>query len=166
MGERCVHEDSSKGARLIFYIGVGRNQSGSSNENGTHTNRRAFGKAVGNALEVEESIQCLKGGGLQTFINWYVIWLVIQGHPLSCLLGQHILSLNRWFVHKEETLAMPLLGGGLGICFCVNKSGIVTECNAYNVGMSVVCLGGGRVRAQDSIDPGVGVWVEKKLERL
>ena len=56
-----------------------------------------------------------------------------------------------------------LAEGRLSMLWFQPRSGIVTECNAYNVGMSVVRLGGGRVREQDAIDPGVGVWVEKKI---
>jgi thymidine phosphorylase len=42
-------------------------------------------------------------------------------------------------------------------------AGYVRECDALAIGMAVVRLGGGRVAAEDSIDPAVGVVLAAKV---
>ena len=43
------------------------------------------------------------------------------------------------------------------------RSGYVTTCDALDIGIASVRLGGGRNRKEDEVDPGVGITVEKKL---
>lgn len=123
-----------------------------------------LGRAVGNALEVKESIACLQGKGPSDV------------HDLVCTLigdprASQVLSSGAAYPIFEQmvcaqggTLDTPLLGAGTKeYVIEAGHSGILKLCDAYCVGMSVVRLGGGRVREQDPIDPGVGIWVEKKI---
>ena len=43
------------------------------------------------------------------------------------------------------------------------ESGFVIRCDALDIGLAAVSLGAGRERKEDSIDPGVGITVLKKL---
>ena len=123
-----------------------------------------LGKAVGNALEVQESIQCLKGEGPPE-LHRLVCELVGDAKASEVLSSGAAYPIFEKMVHAQGgNLQKPLLGGGtLEHVVVSTKSGVIMECDAYCVGMSVVRLGGGRVREQDEIDPGVGVWVEKKI---
>lgn len=123
-----------------------------------------LGKAVGNALEVQESIQCLKGEG-PADLHHLVCDLVGDPKASEVLSSGAAYPVFEQMVRAQGgSLDVPLLGGGTFEHVVVSsKSGVVSECDAYKVGMSVVRLGGGRVREQDAIDPGVGVWVEKKI---
>ena len=123
-----------------------------------------LGKAVGNALEVQESIQCLKGEGPKD-LHHLVCDLVGDPRASDVLSSGAAYPIFEKMVHAQGgILKRPLLGAGVSEETFVSKtSGVITECDAYKVGMSVVRLGGGRVREQDAIDPGVGVWVEKKV---
>ena len=123
-----------------------------------------LGKAVGNALEVQESIQCLKGEGPPE-LHQLVCELV--GDPKASDIlssGAAYPIFERMVRAQGGSLDKPLLGSGTSEHIVPSpKSGVVTQCDAYCVGMSIVRLGGGRVREQDAVDPGVGVWVEKKI---
>jgi pyrimidine-nucleoside phosphorylase len=130
-----------------------------------HTQTDApLGKAVGNALEVEEAIQCLQGEGPRE-VHDLVCSLIGDSRASSVLSSGVAYPIFEKMVRAQGgSLQKPFLGEGCSEYVVTAKhAGILDMCDAYLVGMSVVRLGGGRVRAQDSIDPGVGVWVEKKI---
>jgi pyrimidine-nucleoside phosphorylase len=130
-----------------------------------HTQTDApLGKAVGNALEVEEAIQCLQGEGPKE-VHDLVCSLIGDPRASSVLSTGAAYDIFEKMVHAQGgSLSKNLLGGGCSeFVVQANKAGTLIMCDAYLVGMSVVRLGGGRVRAQDPIDPGVGIWVEKKI---
>ena len=123
-----------------------------------------LGRAVGNALEVEESIRCLKGEG-PSELHDLVCSLVGDSRASQVLSSGAAFPIFEKMVYAQGgNLDIPLLGSGAKEHVIVaQSSGFLRTCDAYCVGMSVVRLGGGRVREQDPIDPGVGIWVEKNI---
>jgi pyrimidine-nucleoside phosphorylase len=148
-----------------------------------------LGHAVGNALEVKEAIETLKGGGPPDFREHC---LIVAGHLLA-LAGmaenpgtgrqcaqQELESGNAWekfktlvaaqggdvsFINEPERLPKAAIIEDI----LAPRSGYLSEIDARVVGETVVKLGGGRMKKGDRIDYGVGLvihykvgdWVEK-----
>ncbi|MCP4807318.1 MAG: thymidine phosphorylase [Proteobacteria bacterium] len=120
-----------------------------------------LGVAVGNALEVQESIDILQGRGPKSVID------------LVCLLSgddegaRAVLSTGRAYevfermVHAQGgDLAAGLRGSGCTVeVVHAGRSGTVTRCDALGVGQAAFVLGAGRVRAADPVHHGVGLEV-------
>lgn len=123
-----------------------------------------LGKAVGNALEVEESMLCLQGKGPQ---DLHDIVCELAGDPRA----SEVLSSGAAYAKWEEMVAaqggdlsVPLHGGGCSeMLIRADRSGVITQCDAYNIGYSTVVLGGGRSQADQPIHHGVGCMVEAKV---
>ena len=120
-----------------------------------------LGTAVGNALEVEESIACLQGGGPSTVVE---LVAKLSGEPAR---AKEILasgSAYRRFVAMVEAqggdLSRPLRGGGCErVVVNAPSTGVVKLCDAEGIGKAVHTLGGGRTHADQAIHHGVGVLV-------
>ena len=123
-----------------------------------------LGSAVGNTIEVEESIACLKGEGPQD-VQDLVCRLSGSDRAASILAsGAAYEVFEKMVTAQGGDLKQNLRGRGTyEECFYASHSGRLLSCDAYMVGMAVVHLGGGRIRAEDMIDHGVGVWVEVKV---
>jgi pyrimidine-nucleoside phosphorylase len=149
---------------------------------------RPLGRAVGNALEVEESILTLKGEGppdlLEVTYALGVEMLLladVHGSPDSARRAmEHAISSGR----AAEKLAeiIDAQGGNAGVVedpaalpqadecelFTAPRRGIVSRIDPRTVGRGLIALGGGRTRIEDVIDPAcgfvitarVGDWVE------
>ncbi len=136
-----------------------------------------LGRAVGNALEVAESIACLRGSGPADVME------------VTMTLGTHMLILGR--VAKGEADARAQLQRSISsgtalakfreivvaqggdpdvvdhperlprarqqIPLLSTKSGYVHRVDALGVALAGLQLGAGRVKAEDKIDPAVGV---------
>lgn len=124
-----------------------------------------LGAACGNALEVEEAIACLKGGGPA---DLRACTLALAGHPEA----EALLDSGRAFERFERLCAAH--GGRLSELASASKgvkveeivapaAGVVTRCDAWLVGRAAFTLGAGRLRAEDAVHPGVGVVVLKKV---
>lgn len=142
-----------------------------------------LGKAVGNALEVREAIDCLKGEGPADMVE-------------VCLaLGVEMLLLAEQAQTREEAaekLKIALDSGaalrkfkewvraqgaqrwvseGIDILprativseVDASESGFISWIDAETVGQAVNLLGGGRLRKEDQVDPSVGVLFNKKV---
>ncbi|MBY0458178.1 MAG: thymidine phosphorylase [Gemmataceae bacterium] len=141
-----------------------------------------LGRYVGNALEVIESIETLKGNGPPDLAE------------LSVALTARMVRIAG--VTQDDATARALVGeavaNGVGIDIlerCIEqqggdprviddyallpstravgrivtgRTGYVTAIDAYKVGVAVRMLGGGRNRAEDAIDPAVGVVVRAR----
>ncbi len=121
-----------------------------------------LGVACGNAAEVQESVDCLQGGGPSDLRE---ITLLLAGHPGAADLLDSGRAYERFAAmcraqggdlsrlpsapHREEVLA--------------ERSGIVTRCDALSIGRAAFVMGAGRLRAEDPVDPRVGVLVHKKV---
>lgn len=132
-----------------------------------------LGRAVGNAVEVNEVLQCLDGDGPEE-VNQLTVELC--AHALVDADRYQTLAEARealWRsidrgAAKERFLQMVAAQGGkldgplplAARTEIVSESfGFVSEIDCETLGRSVVELGGGRRKADDSIDPAVGLEV-------
>ncbi len=120
-----------------------------------------LGQACGNALEVDESVACLQGAGPADLRE---LTLRLAGHPDA----ERVLDSGAAY---ERFVAMTRAHGGAlhAMKFAMStaevtarESGVVTRCDAWGIGRAAFVLGAGRLRAEDSVHPGVGVTVLKK----
>ena len=120
-----------------------------------------LGTAVGNALEVEESIACLKGQGPRRLVE-LIVELSGDGDRAREVLasGRAYERFERMVTAQGGDLSKPLLGAGCErIVVRAKKSGVVRRCDAESIGRAAFLLGGGRSKAVDSIHHGVGLLV-------
>jgi len=142
-----------------------------------------LGAAVGNALELKEAIETLKGGGAPDFVEHC---LVVAGHLLAMggkapdakegvKLAENTLKLGKGLdILKKMIQAQGgdvryvddperLPGARLVEDVKAPRSGWLKGVHARLVGESAVLLGGGREKKDDKIDYGVGILVHKKV---
>ena len=136
-----------------------------------------LGRMVGNACEVEESIEVMQGKGPQDVweltreLSARVLVSVSRAEDLeqARMLLQGHLDSGRVMERFEQMVSMQ--GGDLGKS---RKLGRVTEVRAprsgwlkridgQRLGQAVIVMGGGRMQAGQSIDPSVGLAMERRL---
>ena len=142
-----------------------------------------LGKMIGNALEVIEVVEVLRGEGpedLRELCLHLAGWMlhlggvsktVAEGTQLSSQLISSGKALER-FRHMVE-----LQGGDSRVLddttrllrarqtsqIVSPKSGFVSSMQCEHIGTACVILGGGRERKEDSVDPSVGIVLHKKV---
>ncbi|MBO6793148.1 MAG: thymidine phosphorylase [Balneolaceae bacterium] len=141
------------------------------------------GYKIGNWLEVEESIDCLKGKGpedtayLSHLLAGAMIYLggkadsLENGIALSKRQTQNGEAFSKWkdivaeqggdvsFIEDPNKFVLPSFVFELKS----SKTGFVQKIDTYSVGMAAVELGAGRKLITDVIDPGAGIVLEKKI---
>ena len=141
-----------------------------------------LGKAVGNAIEVIESVQTLKGNGPKDL------------EKLSVELAAHMIFLAKKAksIDRARELAQNSISSGKAIKFFdkfiekhggsvkdlydlenqlakevtlvkATKDGHVSKMENKEIGMQLIELGGGRKKSTDKIDHSVGFYFEKKI---
>jgi pyrimidine-nucleoside phosphorylase len=138
-----------------------------------------LGREVGNAAEIRESIDVLRGEGPPDLVE------------LTLLLGERMLKLagvggGRGALQQtidsgagfEKLLGVVAAQGGdprtiedprllptarLRQTIPAPTAGVVNRCDALTIGVGAMRLGAGRERQEDSIDPAVGVTVHSKV---
>jgi len=146
-----------------------------------------LGRAVGNSLEVKESIELLRGDvsegarpvlDLSLELSAHMLVLARLDGSLEAARGrlQEILSSGEALECFRQNVAAQ--GGEPRVCddpgkflplvvesFKVEspRSGFVTKVNTAEIGHAIAAIGGGRVRIDDAIDPSVGFITEIKL---
>jgi pyrimidine-nucleoside phosphorylase len=172
--------DSRRLAESLVSIG---NASGVKTEAIITTMDTPLGRAVGNALEVIECLDVLKGGGPADLIN------------VSIELTARMLVLARVASDRSDAArrARAAIASGAGLerfrriieaqggnprvvdddsllprvadrrLVPASRAGFVTSLDAELVGRASVALGAGRDRVEDSIDPAVGILVRAGL---
>jgi len=120
-----------------------------------------LGAAVGNALEVEESIACLKGQGPRALRD---LVLDLSGDPNGAAdvldNGSAFEKFQAMVAAQGGDLSAPLKGQGCQRWVLeASESGVVRTCDALGVGQASFALGAGRARAKDPVHHGVGVLV-------
>ncbi|MED5371721.1 MAG: thymidine phosphorylase [Myxococcota bacterium] len=123
-----------------------------------------LGLAVGNAVEVQESIDVLKGGGPDDVRK---LVLSLSGDPEAAKVvirdGSAYERFERMVHAQGGDLAKPLLGGKVQEeVVLAGRSGRVERCDALGIGQAAFLLGAGRVKASDDVHPGVGVLLTAK----
>ena len=135
-----------------------------------------LGRAVGNALEVAESIECLKGRGpADTMEVTYALaeqMLVLAGVAQTATEARAALALSiSSGAAIEKFRAMITAQGGdarvvdeparlpqakFKVALAAPRAGFVQEVDAMGVALAALRLGAGRVKAADGVDHAVG----------
>ncbi len=138
-----------------------------------------LGAAVGNALEIHESMQLLRGDPVRpdlleltlTFAG--LLWaLANPGHPLSegarqvrelIASGAAARAAERW-IEAQGGDPRVVTASDLPAVSSNRRTvesqvdGFVCDIDARRAGRLCTLLGGGRLRSEDRIDPSVGIW--------
>lgn len=142
-----------------------------------------LGRKVGNALEVEESLEVLRGGGpedLRTLCLELSAWMLLLGRRVAKMedgrsLAQEMIATGR----ARDTFRRIIRqqGGDERVVDDPSRlpiarkkeslrsaqSGYLTQIQCERVGTASVLLGGGRESKEHKIDPTVGIVLEKKV---
>ena len=142
-----------------------------------------LGRMVGNALEVQECIEVLHGNGpddLRELCLELAAWMFRLGGVVKEIeegktLAAEIISSGKAFDRFRQMV--ELQGGDVSTIDDPSqlpaadcrvevrslKAGYVSAIACEQVGTACVILGGGRERKEDSVDPAVGIVVQKKI---
>jgi len=142
-----------------------------------------LGKAIGNALEVQECIDCLNGkapGDLQELsiaLSAHMIHLGGRARTVAQAAKMARESIVKGDAAKrfreiirmqggcervmDDSSILPKAGHVQPVKSAV--SGFVTRCDAKRMGLASNALGAGRLRVDDAIDPAVGIRLLKKV---
>jgi len=142
-----------------------------------------LGRAIGNALEVEECVDVLHGRGPEDLRE-----LSVELAAWMFVLGERVESVDEGRKLAAETIAcgaarekfcemIRLQGGDARIvdeperlphagrreAVTAERAGHVTRIRCEQIGMASMMLGGGREKIEDAIDPAAGIVLEKKV---
>jgi pyrimidine-nucleoside phosphorylase len=142
-----------------------------------------LGFKVGNSLEVEESLDVLRGGGpedLKELCIELAAWMLHLGDAASTVeqgktISQELLSSGKALERFRQMVDMQ--GGDVRVIdeperlphskfkldVASPKDGFIVAINCEAVGTASVALGGGREKKEDSVDPSVGIVLHRKL---
>ncbi|MCP4670104.1 MAG: thymidine phosphorylase [Desulfobacula sp.] len=142
-----------------------------------------LGNAVGNALEVREAIEILQGnlqGDLKDVSLALAAKILVAGgvfkdnasamDELNQVLssGRALKKLEQMIIAQggdprvcHDTKLLP--GADQIISIKAKRKGYIKQIVTSQIGFSALLLGAGRVKKSDSIDPGVGIWMKKRL---
>lgn len=145
-----------------------------------------LGRAVGNAVEVAESIDVLRGGGpdelRELVVDLAEAAILAAGDPdhggisvRDTLYG----ALNDGSALDRFALMVAAQGGDVGAVddpgkllgadglseeiLLAPRGGVVARIDALSVGLAVADLGGGRGSDGSAPDPGVGAWLQTQV---
>lgn len=142
-----------------------------------------LGRAVGNALEVNEAILTLQGEGPEDVRELCLVlgtqMVMLAGLAPDPRLARALLEdrLNRGEALRKFAEMITAQGGDAGVIehparlpsapirhpVPAPRDGIVTAVDAEALGAAAMRLGAGRARADDPIDPGAGMVLQRKL---
>ena len=142
-----------------------------------------LGNMIGNALEVVECMEVLRGGGPQDLRDLCLelaAWMlhlggvagsVAEGKKRSAELISSGKALDKFRQMVElqggdtrvidDAKRLPQAQHTMQVK--ISKSGFVASMQCEQIGTACVILGGGRERKEDSVDPAVGVVLHKKV---
>jgi pyrimidine-nucleoside phosphorylase len=142
-----------------------------------------IGLRVGNALEVEESLDVLRGRGpedLRELCRELAARMLHMGGRASTIeeakeLSDQLIQSGRAFETFRQMVALQ--GGDVSVIddpsrlpraryamhVVSSKKGFVGGIDSEAVGTACVILGGGREKKEDSVDPAVGILLHKKV---
>lgn len=142
-----------------------------------------LGRAVGNALEIKEAIDTLKGQGPEDLTELVLVlgsqMLMAANKAESLAEGKAILldkiqngeALNKLKVFIEsqggnsQVVDNPdlLPQAQYQTVVRAERDGVISDWNAHDVGVACSMLGAGRLQYTDDIDPAVGVLLHAKI---
>ena len=142
-----------------------------------------LGRKVGNALEVEECIEILNGGGptdLRELCVELSAWMFVLGAQTKTMeagreLAREMIATGRARDTFREVIRLQ--GGDAKVVddpgrlprakskahVKAARAGFVSAIRCEQVGVASMMLGGGREKKEDSVDPAVGLTIEKKI---
>ena len=141
------------------------------------------GKAVGNTLEIIETIKCLHGDMPEDIkeiilgIGAQIIKLAGEGENLEENKAKILENISHGKAYNKFLELVGNQGGDISyienpskfekakytIPVYSNKTGYIEKLDAEKVGVTSVHLGAGRVKKEDGIDYAVGIWLERKI---
>ncbi|WP_188191091.1 thymidine phosphorylase [Nonomuraea sp. SYSU D8015] len=133
---------------------------------------RPLGRAVGNALEVEESVEVLAGGGPSDVVELTVrlarAMLEAAGvsggkDPAKALQDGSAMDAWRRMISAQggdPDAVLPRAAETMTVE--APSSGVLTRLDAYAVGLAAWRLGAGRARKEDPVSSGAGVTLHAK----
>ncbi len=137
-----------------------------------------LGKAVGNACEVNEALDVLRGNGPKDVTDLVLqlcgkILVLAKQFPsleiarseLQTKLhnGSALKRFERMVMAQGGKLPSPALPTAAAHPLLSVRSGRIVGIDGQKLGLAVIQLGGGRKMVHDSIDPSVGLIMEKRL---
>jgi pyrimidine-nucleoside phosphorylase len=142
-----------------------------------------LGLRVGNALEVEEVLEVLRGRGpedLRELCRELAAHMLLMGGRAGTIaqakqLSDELIQSGKALEKFRQMVALQ--GGDVGVVddptrlpraryaldLVSSKSGYVSVIQCEAVGTACVILGGGREKKEDAVDPAVGVILHKKV---
>jgi len=142
-----------------------------------------LGLTIGNALEVKEAIDTLKGNGpddltdlcLELGSRMLVLAEVAKTHDEGVEILKKLIASGAAFAKFKELVAAQ--GGDLSVIeepdllprsqfsyeYKSNSEGYISELNALDIGIASVKLGAGRETKASHIDHGAGIILKKKI---
>jgi len=143
---------------------------------------RPLGHACGNALEVAEAIEVLKGAGPPDLIEVTMelgAAMLVLGTVATTADGAHTLmrdAINSGRALRKLEEIVEAQGGDTGVVrdptrlpyaphtevFVAKGDGVVQTVDPRAVGYGVIALGGGRRNMEDKVDPSVGFVITAK----
>ena len=141
------------------------------------------GHAVGNTLEILETIECLKGNmpedvkEIVLTIGSYIIKLAGEGDNLEENRKRMLENINNGKAYNKFKELIQNQGGDVSyienpekfekaqyiIPVYAEKTGYIEKLDAKTIGIASVNLGAGRIKKEDGIDHAVGFYIEKKI---
>ncbi|MDX6534561.1 MAG: pyrimidine-nucleoside phosphorylase [Gaiellales bacterium] len=126
-----------------------------------------LGRAVGNALEVEEAVATLRGEGPADLreLCLHAAGVLLGDRPAAeraLASGAAYEAYERWIRAQRGDPDAPLPKAPAVVDVPAQRSGIVQHCHALAVGRAAMRLGAGRVAKGDPIDHAVGIVVHAK----
>lgn len=142
-----------------------------------------LGRMVGNAMEVAECIEIMRGGGprdLRELCLELAAWMLYLGSASKSVAEGRLLAedkIKSGAALKKFRDMVEMQGGDVRTIDDPAKlpfakhtvevtapvAGFVTSIMCEQIGTACVVLGGGRERKEDSVDPAVGIVVHKKI---
>jgi thymidine phosphorylase len=127
---------------------------------------RPLGRAVGNALEVEESVEVLAGGGPSDVVELTVrlaAEMLEARDPAEALRdGSAMDAWRRMITAQGGDPDAPLPRAAETMVVEAPASGVLARLDAYAVGLAAWRLGAGRARKEDPVSFGAGITLHAK----
>jgi len=145
-----------------------------------------LGRTVGNALEVAECIEVLRGAGppdLRALCVELSGWMFCLGRRTATVeegrrLAAELIAGGRGLEKFREVIRLQ--GGDPGVIddlrrlpqaqhqvdLVSRRQGWIADIACEQVGIAGIVLGGGRARKEDAVDPAVGILLHKKVGEM
>ena len=138
---------------------------------------RPLGRLIGNAVEVDESVEVLQGGGpadvLELTERFAAELMVMCGLAPTIAAGRERArdSIESGRALKQLVAMVKAQGGNLAadrprapaVPVLASQAGFICEINSDRLGLAVIQMGGGRQVVGQSIDHSVGIEMEVDL---